>query len=663
MSHSWSQRKHQLQSLQKTKPEVEKEERQHCTNLLSSISNLKFYLIKERFLSTKSPERETETFTYPMDISQKTTVEMHGTGPSGAGHQRRRPPKLKSVDRTVSMVVDNYTPLTSAALSARNAGPLVINMDGPPSRRSSPNINEEIFKSHSQSSNSMDSAACNTNSMDNDYPPPVLRKSSSFRRGETIDMMDLPSTTSTSLQHLRKNPSFHSAAEQIIKIVPLTRHYSVRNRPTTVYPTSSFQPVHHPHQDASSASRNPATRRNCSMHRSFHEPSQKRAIAQSKREAVKSNSFSSDEQQPPVTSHLMYQQQHPSMQFQSQSQQQIKHSSLESELYRSRSNSRSNSQGFEEQLHYLDVWKPSPMPSPQASHMRKASNSPRPTSSNSLDQVLSQGSVSPRPLTNTGTTAKMLRHQHTVASLNPQFLAPIPLLALDKSFDNVYQVKSPVFDMKKSYSLKYKNGPGSSKENRELFKSRKSKSFITDTDPLDVPFGMSPNLSPAALSASGSIKKHHSPMISPLPQRGNISLLEDMKRRSGDGADLLPQNPPNFPIEFGTLDFNTIYKSYRAQQKAAATSNRRHKHRRKKSSSSLQKGDDGFESESITKRKRIVCIVMTVFLGLVLFAVLAVIVTLTHGGVAQVQNQTRHVYTFARDSRPIHYPVGGGGGN
>ena len=593
-----------------------------------------------------------------------TTVEMHGAGSSTGSGNRRRPPKLKSVDRTVSMIVDNYTPLTSAALSAKNAGPLVINMDQPlsSSRRSSPNINEEIFKAHSQSSNSMDSTMCLTNSMDNDYRPQVLRKSSSFRRGETIDMMDLPSITSTSLQHLRKNSSFHSAAgEETLKIVPsLSRHYSVRHRPTTtVYPTTTFQPVHH-QQDTIASSRNSATRRNCNMHRSFHnDQSQKRAV-HSQRENAKSNSFSSDEQ-PPVASHLMYQQQHSSMPFQPQQQSQMKNSSMESELYRSRSNSRSNSQGFEEQLQYLDVWKPSPIPSP-SSHVRKPSNSPRPSSSNSLDQVLSQGSVSPRPM-KTGTTSKMLRHQHTVTALNPQFLAPIPLLALDKSFDNVYQVKSPVFDMKKSYSLKYKNGPDRSKENRELFKSRKSKSFITDTEPLDVPFGLSPSLSPAGMSASGSIKKHHSPMISPLPQtRGNI-FLEDMKRRSGEGADLLPQNPQNFPIEFGTLDFNTIYKSYRAQQKTA-TSNRRHKHRRKKSSSSIgQKGDDDFESESITKRKRIVCIVMTVFLLLVLFAVLAVIVTLTHASVAQVQNQTRHVYTFARDSRPIHYPVGGGGGN
>jgi hypothetical protein len=342
-----------------------------------------------------------------------------------------------------------------------------------------------------------------------------------------------------------------------------------------------------------------------------------------------------------------------------QTQQQHAHrSSIEGELYRSRSNSRSNSQVFDDQLQYLDVWKPSPMPSPSAHHRetRKSSGSPRPSSSNSLDQVLSQGSVSPRPLT--GTTAKMLRHQHTVAAMNP-FLAPIPLLALDKSFDNVYQVKSPVFDMKKSYSLKYKNGAGASKESRgEMFRSRKSKSFISDADqPLDVPFGLSPSLSPAGLSASGSIKKHHSPLISPLPQTRGNRLLEDIKRRSGDGADLLPQNPNNFPIEFGTLDFNTIYKQYRAQQKP----NRRHKNRRKKSSGSVEaKGDDEFDSDSILKRKRIVCVVMTVFLGLMLFAVLAVIVTLTHASVSQV-NQTKS-YTFSRDSRPIHYPVGGGGG-
>jgi hypothetical protein len=584
-----------------------------------------------------------------MDSSQVTTVELHTS--SGSGH-RRRPPKLKQVDRTVSMIVDNYTPLTSAALSARNAGPLVINMDEPlsSSRRSSPNISDDIFRMHSQSSTSMENSMLMSNSLENDYTG--MRKSSSFRRGETIDMMDLPSTVSTSLQHLRKTPSFHSPAdEENVKIVPLSRHYSVRHHTQQPSFKSIAAAVHLVQQQQQQSS----TRRNCSMHRSFHEP-QKRSSHSKREAAIKSNSFSSDEQVPTIQTHMIYQQQqHSSMQFPPK-----KHS-IEGDLYRSRSNSRSNSQGLDEAPQFLDVWKPSPMPSPQPGHSRK-SPSPRPSSSNSLDQVLSQGSVNPRAMPNTGTTAKMLRHQHTVAALNPQFLAPIPLLALDKSFENVYQVKSPVFDMKKSYSLKYKNGPSGSntKENRELFKSRKSKSFISDMDPLDVPFALSPNLSPAALSASGSVKRH-SPLISPLPQARNKMLLEDIKRRSGDGADLLPQDPTSFPIEFGTLDFNTIYKSYRAQQKT--TNGRRHKNRRKKSSSSLDPKSDDYDSESITKRKRIVCIVMTVFLGLVLFAVLAVIVTLTHASVAQVQNQTRHVYTFARDSRPIHYPVGGGGAN
>lgn len=608
-----------------------------------------------------------------MDVSPVTTVELHGIG---SGH-RRRPPKLKSVDRTVSVVVDNYTPLTSAALSAKNAGPLVINMDEPAptssSRRSSPNICDDIFRSHTKSSSSME----NTMICDDEYHHSSnvgIRKSSSFRRGETIDMMDLPSSMSTSLQHLRKTPSFHSPAdEETIQIMPLSRHYSVRHHthPTTPSTFKSF--VHQAYQQQKQQESTrvgistsvASSRRNCSTHRSFHEPQKRQQYSSKHETTVKSNSFSSDEQAPSI--HFLYQQQqHSSMQFATK-----KKSSIESELYRSRSNSRSNSQILDDQQqkasqsHFLDVWKPSPMQSPQPGHTRK-SPSPRPTSSNSLDQVLNypqqqQHPPSSNSRSSSGATSKMLRHQHTIAALNPQFLAPVPLLALDKSFENVYQVKSPVFDMKKSYSLKYKNGStgGSSKENRELFKSRKSKSFITDNDTLDVPFTLSPklNLSPAALSASGSIKKQHSPMISPLPQTRNNMLLAEMKRRSGDGTDdLLSSDQTNFPMEFGGLDFNTIYKSYRAQQKTG----RKMKNRRKKSSNSL-KNEDESDSESITKRKKIVCIVMAVFLILVVLSVLAVIVTLTHASVAQVHNQTRHVYTFSRDSRPIHYPVGGTG--
>lgn len=207
-----------------------------------------------------------------MDISPVTTIELHGIG---SGH-RRRPPKLKSVDRTVSVVVDNYTPLTSAALSAKNAGPLVINMDEPPqnpSRRSSPNICDDIF--HTKSSSSME----NTIICDDEYHHSTnvgIRKSSSFRRGETIDMIDLHPSMSTSLQHLRKTPSFHSPAdEEKIQIVPLSRHYSVRHHthPTTPSTFKSF--VHQAYQQQKQQqedTHNSASRRNCSMHRSFHEP-------------------------------------------------------------------------------------------------------------------------------------------------------------------------------------------------------------------------------------------------------------------------------------------------------------------------------------------------------------------------------------------------------
>jgi hypothetical protein len=387
------------------------------------------------------------------------------------------------------------------------------------------------------------------------------------------------------------------------------------------------------------------------MHRSFHEPSptqKQRTLV--RRDAVnKSSSFNNDEQLQLQQSHMFHQQH--SMQQQQQQQQRM-HPSLESELSRSRSNSRN-----------LDVRKPSPLPSPTMSsiyHSKSPILSPRPTSSNSLDQVLSSQGSSPRPSTSGASSSQrgLFMRQHTIGALNPQFLAPIPLLALDKSFEDIYQTKSPVFDTRKSYSLRYKNvAEKNSKDNRELFRAKKSKSFISDMDPTpDFPYtvGISPALSPG-LSASGSVKKHHSPLISPSPQiRGSI-MIDDIKRGS-DSSDIIPP-PVNFPIEFGTIDFNTIYTSYRQQK--ASTSSRRHKHRQKKSSLTNGKLDDDFVSESNKKRKRIVCIVMAVFLCLVILSVLAVIVTLTHFSVAQVQNQTRNVYTFSRDS-PIHYTGGGG---
>lgn len=586
-----------------------------------------------------------------------TTVELHGASVANSG-SRRKPPKLKSVDRSVSMVVDNYTPLTSAALSARHAGALVIDMDNPSSvRRSSPNVNEMLLKLHSQS-HSSELGAVGGSNMD-DYPPSALKKSSSFRRGDTID-----SSNSTSLTYLRKTPSFHSsgsADDGVETSGPLLRHHSVRHHPTTpAYP--SFQQsakylIQMQQQSAmmnivESSVRN--ARRNCNMHRSFHDPQKQRPVV--KRDAVKSNSFNNEDIR---QQYMMLQQQ---QQLQQLDHQGRKHSSMEGDLYRSRSNSRNN-QMFEEQLQipYLNVRRPSPLPSPMmASQYNHATsptaNSPRQMNSNSMDELLASGglsgSSSPRP---TGANPKnhMLRHQHTIASLNPQYLSPIPLVAFDKSLEDIYQLKSPSFDNRKAYSLRYKNGPqgNTSKENRDLFRARKSKSFISDMDPSDMQFGMSPAVSPG-LSASGSVKKHHSPLISPSPQARANMILDDMKR----GSPEFNQANPN--LDFGTIDFNTIYKSYRQQKNTSG--NRRHKHRRKKNSITNNKLDDDMDPESNKKRKRIVCIVMSVFLSLVLFAIMAVVVTLTHFSAVQVQNQTRQVYTFARES-PIHYPSIKGG--
>lgn len=72
--------------------------------------------------------------------------------------------------------------------------------------------------------------------------------------------------------------------------------------------------------------------------------------------------------------------------------------------------------------------------------------------------------------------------------------------------------------------------------------------------------------------------------------------------------------------------------------------------------------DDDGDTESSRKRKRIVCIVVSVFLSLVFASVFVVVFTLTYSSMTQASDYTKRVYTFApgpgnRDS-PIHHHNG-----
>lgn len=102
-------------------------------------------------------------------------------------------------------------------------------------------------------------------------------------------------------------------------------------------------------------------------------------------------------------------------------------------------------------------------------------------------------------------------------------------------------------------------------------------------------------------------------------------------------------------IDISELDSSDIIRPY-------------HENRRKKSSALSVNHEVCNNEEFLRKRNTIFCIILTVLCSLVFVCMFVVIFTLTHSTDAQVQNQTRKVYTFSKDrvaSRdrviPIHY--------
>lgn len=530
--------------------------------------------------------------------------------------QRRRPPKMRSTDRSHSVVVDNYMPLTSAALSAKRSGTLVINMDEPnmQRRKSSLNMSKEEIQQITESFDFHQQQNVN-------YPPEFRRKASCLRREKTIDF---PSTFSSSASHLKQ---IDDGEISLIRLTPRTRN--------SIRPTTSHDALRNPqvmmNDEEIEIPERRDWRRINKMHFSFHDAhKQKRSTRTC--DMLKSNSLSSDE-------HLFQ-----NMGFNSRQPQNT--SPLENdENRRFRNVVRKHLQVQEKPDQHVGTWMSA---SPTLLHTRRYSISPaRPSvSSHNVSSDINQGLIlSPRPSTSglhqqqqQQQQPKKLKYQTTIS--DPQFLSP-----------NQLELHNINFQRRKSQSVRYKDTCDNGKENRERFRSRKSQSFINDHDGHNFPIPLESS--------------------SPLPQRERQYYLDDIKRLSGDGFNMLAvknnnnnnqiDNEEAFPIEFGTLGFNTIYQSYREKQKLAGSINKKKRKRSSQSISVQEKAELDFEIELAAKRRKVVCFVMIVFLTLIMLAVTAVLVTLTHSTETHSQNQTRQVYTFSRDSRPIHF--GGGGGS
>lgn len=527
---------------------------------------------------------------------------------------QRRPPKLKTIERAVSVIVDDYSPRQSGSFSL-SPRPSAIFAD----------------QQHMNIQRSTESVSKMASSSDRS----INKKQKSLYRGETIDMMDLPSTSSTSLKNNQRRAEYNL---DIADCNPISRHYSIRHPKRNSNVSQATLISKQQQQDSLTIpafhSNHPSPQKMYSPYKDVHTFSSTSPIR------VEANSsFGGDDHMAGTSSNVvtspysLYDKPRPKL---PPKQKSISYFDELEDLNKK----------YSSDLHKLSV-------------RASAESASRQASSNSLEKIIS--SNSPRPQA-TRSAEKLLRRHQTLTSMNQHLIAPMSLANMERSeraerpLRQPYSFKSVGETIKKSQSFRYKPPREAANENRELFKSRKSKSFVNSVDDTDYICTLPAEPSPSNYPINFSKVKHHRPAVSPMSDRKIF--LDELRGLSGDGADLLPENSAAaVKIDFGALDFNTIYKSYRAQQKTLSGNERSDKRKSFDSPSSGRNNGPG-QFKYSGKRKKVAITIFVITFCVVLFAATAVIVTLTNSNGTQVHNQTRQIITNTRDSRPIHF--GGG---
>ncbi|XP_050092778.1 uncharacterized protein LOC126575848 [Anopheles aquasalis] len=530
---------------------------------------------------------------------------------------KKRPPKLKSTDRTVSVRIDDYSPRSGAECNAQGSGigtgigtPILLDNSlilhqGPvehlsplPRQKLSPD--PKVFFRNDASPTSLRV----------EDPWSIARKQ--FRRSDTLHVY------SPSMHQLRKATSFHSRSNsggsnsEDFVTAPIIRHSSVRH--THIYPREYMVKQDSGGENSSGRlededaqhttvnyhhSPNVGNRRNCHMHRSFNDQ-QKRNTSFLRRDSVKFHSLGED-----IPTEVVQRSPRESKKFSSAN------ASLENEIYRSRSNSRTEKKG--ESFSDFVI-------------RQNSKKYNKKNSATSLDKALPYAAASG------GESFRRSLIQHS----QKHMLGPnSPLM------DDLKQLKSPIFDQKKSYSLRYKNGRPDAREN---FKAKKSKSFIVDLEPPPSAIISATN-SPYRKASIGLSTEEAEKICKASRKLSSSLMLDDLGR-----ADVSP-----IPMDIMDINYGVIMKTYQMNRQKSINASRR-KSRRKLTDSRKKFADNSFDddTESSKKRKRILCIVISVFLALALFSVLAVLLTLTHtSSSTSITTPTKTQYTFARDT-PIH---------
>lgn len=463
---------------------------------------------------------------------------------------KRRPPRLTTSDRTISVAVDNYVPVPVSAITIEKSPVLGF---------------EKIFY-----------MGRSTGSIDYDeYQPQFVRKPA-LKRSDTLGVH------TSAMYEMKKTHSFHANDPQHSLEIQLTPSPSTSKRTSSmrhssVYPNEfKIVDVAASHAAVAKAAKvltDARDRRNCKMHRSFHDPSVRKIDPRKEIviETVKCHSLGDEETLASGSGESIRK---VMPKFNSANV------SLESEVFvRSRSNSRNqlDDNAHEEIVH-----------------------SPRKPSTESLDK----------------------EYSFKRGSKNAQSVYLHP-----NSFEEINMQRT--FQDKRQHSASMRNRPF----REPLGATKKSKSFISETRR---EYERSPRRRDSTIFTTEDARR--SPRLS-------SNLLVPDSIYSGDSRKSSNK-------DISEMDYDAIVRVYQQSQ-------------RKTSMLSLdlkaaKKPIDGLETDECDalhrKRKKIMCIIVTVFLSLVFASVFVVVFTLTHSVDTQVQNQTKKVYTFSRDrDMPIHY--------
>lgn len=507
------------------------------------------------------------------------------------GAIKKRPPKLKPTDRTLSVAVDNYSPQLPVMDGAGMMDS--INLIPPPANISpTMNLPSGIFYVGAPDTDLGHSPI--TAIQFDDGVPISTHQRKLFRRSDTLDIH--------SLYQMRKTHSFHAnetspTAEDHLAV---QRQQAAAAGNVIYSPEFGLAEIVAQRQAVSPIPGGSNNRRNCRMHRSLYDPHKK---AMARKEKVID----------PITRR-----------------------SLGDDIHAD---------------------EPVKRRSPKFSDPDQTELFVTPTSGRSIididDQPINESEFSQYPHQHlTTSSSKKHLHQHSSHSLEKQYsfkrggrfthsfyLSPSQL---DEQQPRTHHRSvREQSSSKKSYSSSMKMKP----YRESLTAAKKSKSFVMDTHP---ELERSPHQRrDSRIFTTGSDDIKRSPRISSnllLPTEGGNRSFEKRKSSSLDNGD---------------LDYDAILRSYRQarRQSSIMTVGSPKKGTASglsgKKKGSLDNDEDEDNSEANRKHKKIVCIIMTVFLGILFASVLAVIITLTHTTVEKVSsNKTSVVYTFAR---PIHY--------